>query len=362
MSITDRAAQWALIVIACLFVLAALGAARDILAPIVLALVTGIVLSPVTDGLDRLGLPHPVAAFGSLATGLLGIVALLLLLQPMVMRTVDAFPSVWRELNSAMYTVRGEIRGLNEIKAEVQGLLDPSSGTGDRSGTSSGDKGEGETGESALPSVEEVIFMAPAIAGQMVIFVGALFFFIFTRAETYKALARRLARPGSEDEAALRLRFAERQVARYFLTISLINLGLGICVGTAMAAIGMPSPAFWGAMAFFLNYFIYVGPAGFVGALLIGGITMFDGLQVLLPAALYLGMNVIESQFVTPTLVGRSLSVNPLLVFLSLVLFMWLWGPIGAVVAIPLLLWSLVLTSDIRQIARAAEPTPGPAR
>ncbi len=355
MSITARAAQWALIVIACLFVLAALGAARQILAPIVLALVTGIVLSPVTDGLDRLGLPHPVAAFGSLATGLLGIVALVLLLQPMVMRTVDAFPTIWRELNSAMYSVRGEIRGLNEIQAEVRGLFDPSSDK-PRSAAPADEKAEGDSGESALPSVEDVIFMAPAIAGQVVIFIGALFFFIFSRAETYRALAAGLARPGLEDETALRLRFAERQVARYFLTISFINLGLGICVGTAMAAIGMPSPAIWGAMAFFLNFFIYVGPAGLVGALLIGGITVFDGAQALLPAATYLALNILESQFVTPALVGRSLSVNPLFVFLSLVLFMWLWGPIGAVVAIPLLVWSLVLTSDIREIAAAAEP------
>lgn len=355
MTFIERAAQWSLIAIAVVLVFAALDAAQDIFAPIVLALVAGIVLSPVTEALDRVGLPRTLAALCSFGAGIAGILALVILLQPLATRTVDTFPAVWRELNSAMYTVKGEIRSLREISEDVKGLFDPSEPPeGNPAAAVKRDvPAEGGDGKSALPSVEDVIFMAPTIAAQALIFVGAMFFFILTRKEIYLALARRLAEPGMQDEAALRLRHAERQVARYFLTISVINLGLGVCVGAAMAAIGMPSPAIWGTLAFVLNYFLYVGPTGLAVVLLIAGITVYDGLQVLLPPAIYLLINMIEAQFVTPAMVGRSLSVNPLLVFLSLVVFLWLWGPLGAIVAIPLLVWGLVLTADIRDIRRA---------
>jgi predicted PurR-regulated permease PerM len=350
---TERVANWALIVIAVVLTFAALDSAEVVIAPIVLALVAGIVLSPVTESLDRLGLPHTVAALSSFLVGVIAIVILVMLAQPIVVRTAEVFPKVWREVNTAMYSVQGEIQSIREMAENAKSMLNPDNLSEQPEAVPANNQGGGGQGEDALPTVEDVIFMAPTIASQMLIFVGALFFFILTRKDIYVQLAARLARPDERDAAALRLRHAERQVSRYFLTISLINFGLGLCVSAAMAAIGMPSPGIWGALAFVLNYFLYVGPSLLIAVLLLAGLTVFDGLQVLLPAAIFVTFNMIESQFVTPSLIGRSLSVNPLLVFLSLVIFMWLWGPMGAIVAIPLLVWGLVLTADIRDLRRA---------
>lgn len=357
MAITERTAHWSLVVIAVVLTFGALYATRDIVAPIVLALVAGVVLSPVTETLDKLGLPHPFAAFCSFLSGIVVIVLIVLLCQPIVTRTIDALPVIWREVNSAMYTVKGEFRSLKEMSEEFRAAIDPSAEAVDGNPANAVKRPSDQAAQenvdtSAIPSVEDVIVMAPAIAGQILIFVGALFFFILTRKEIYEKLATRLAHSGYQHEAALRLRHAERQVARYFITISLINIGLGACVGLGMMAIGMPSPIIWGGLAFLLNYFLYVGPGIFTVILIVAGVVVYDGGQVVLPVAVYLTMNMIEAQFVTPTLVGRTLSVNPLLVFLALVLFMWLWGPIGAIVSIPLLVWGLVLTADIRDIRR----------
>lgn len=371
MSQLQKAASWAVIVIASFAILTAMKVGGEILAPIFLALTAGIILSPVTDGLERIGLPRAVSALASFGVGLCAIAGIVLIVQPVVTRTVDAFPTVWREVNSAIYTMRGELRSVTDMSEDVKALfappVDKEGNPADavrRASPAVQDGGDGET----IPTVEDVIFMAPTIAARILIFMGSLFFFVLTRREIYGAFARRFAPEHRIEDSALRFAHAERQVSRYFLTITLINIGLGVCVGAGMAAIGMPAPHIWGGLVFLLNYILYVGPAMMAAALVIAGVTVFDGAMAAAPAVIYLTMNMIEAQFVTPSLVGRSLSVNPLLVFLSLVLFMWLWGAIGAIVAIPLLVWGLVITSDIRSLRRAekerleqsrhAEPSP----
>ncbi|PUB14925.1 uncharacterized protein DUF20 [Yoonia sediminilitoris] len=92
-----------------------------------------------------------------------------------------------------------------------------------------------------------------------------------------------------------------------------------------------------------MNFVLYVGPIAMIAMLLVTGIVLFDGAVSFLPAATYLAMNGTELQIVTPTLVGKRLSVNPLLIFLSLVFWLWFWGPIGGIIAIPILIWGLTI-------------------
>ena len=141
---------------------------------------------------------------------------------------------------------------------------------------------------------------------------------------------------------------AERRVSLYFLTILVINAIFGIVVAGAMAVVGMPWPLTWGIVAFLLNFILYLGPVVVAGCLVVAGSLNFAGLEAFLPAAVYVGLNAVEGQFVTPSLVGRSLHVNPLLVFLSLVLWLWLWGPLGGFVAIPLLVWLIAVTTGFK--------------
>ena len=100
-----------------------------------------------------------------------------------------------------------------------------------------------------------------------------------------------------------------------------------------MQIVGMPAPPFWGIYAFLMNFILYLGPITVGLTLLVTGLVIFDGAYAVLPAALYFGMNAMEGQFVTPSLVGQQMRVNPLIVFLSLVFWLFLWGPIGAIIA-----------------------------
>lgn len=203
-----------------------------------------------------------------------------------------------------------------------------------------------------LPSITDALLYAPQFAAQFMIFTGTLYFFLMARNSIYDWVSATFHRFG-EDE----LRHAGKQVARYVLTISAINLCFGVLVAIVMQLIGMPSPILWGILAFTLNFILYLGPIVLIGTLVVTGIVMFDGAASFLPAAIYLAMNATEAQFVTPTLVGKSLSVNPLLVFLSLVFWLWLWGPIGGVIAIPLLIWCMTVFKALtRQTISSGTP------
>jgi predicted PurR-regulated permease PerM len=128
-------------------------------------------------------------------------------------------------------------------------------------------------------------------------------------------------------------------ISRYLLTITAVNVCLGVAVTLALWAVGMPSPALWGVLAVVLNYVMYVGPAMMALILLsISLATRQGGIDIIAPPAVYLGLHFIESQFITAQVLGVTMTMNPFLVFLSLAFWIWLWGPIGGFIAVPSLL------------------------
>ncbi|EKE43472.1 hypothetical protein OCGS_2204 [Oceaniovalibus guishaninsula JLT2003] len=337
----DRAAQISLIVLGVCAAAAALQYAESLLAPVVLALVIGVVLSPISDFWERIGAPRVIGALTSLMLTLGFVIVLVMLVQPVAFRVVSAWPTILSETRGTLVELQTAFEGLRNVGQEVDRAL-----TGDAPPPTAA--GPADTSVIAIPDTADALFLAPAVLGQTAVFAGTLFFFLLTRQEVYAWIARRIAPDTMTHDVAIRLRLAERQVARYFLTITVINTGLGVAVTAGMTALGMPEPYVWGAAATLLNFILYLGPAMLFGAFVIAGMVQFDGIASLLPALVYGGMNLIEAQFVTPAAVGKRLSVNPLLVFLALIAFLWFWGPLGGIVAIPLLLWAMVLANEIR--------------
>ncbi|MBB2487649.1 AI-2E family transporter [Mitsuaria sp. WAJ17] len=135
------------------------------------------------------------------------------------------------------------------------------------------------------------------------------------------------------------LRALQRDLSRYVLTLSLINLGVGLATALAMGALALPNPGLWGVAAALLNFIPYIGPWGTAAALaLAGAMTDAQGLQQLLPAGAFLSIHAIESNLLSPWLIGSRLAINPLSIFLSVLLWAWLWGLAGALIAVPLLI------------------------
>ncbi len=306
--------------------LVALHQARDLIAPVLSALLLGIVMTPLSDFWDKLRIPAAIAASLSVLVAIAVIFALLLVLEPYISQAISQGPVIREELRATVDELRRLLRGLEQISNDMAAAIEPNG------------SGSSEEEPMALPSLTDALFYAPQFLAQFLIFTGTLYFFLLARNAVYDWLSENIAALAKSD-----LRRAASQVSRYVLTISAINLSFGALVTVVMQLIGMPTPVVWGLLAFVLNFVLYLGPAILIAMLTVTGIVVFDGAASFLPPALYIAMNATEAQFVTPTLVGKSLAVNPLLVFLSLVFWLWLWGPIGGIIAIPLLIWTLTV-------------------
>src|SRR5690606_23547418 len=118
----------------------------------------------------------------------------------------------------------------------------------------------------------------------------------------------------------------QREVGRYFATITLINTGLGIATGIGMWALGMPTPILWGVAVALLNFLPYIGPLIATVMLAAVGLLTFDSVWgMLAPPALFLALNFIEDHLVLPFLLGRSLRLNPVVIFMWVLVWAWMW-------------------------------------
>jgi predicted PurR-regulated permease PerM len=130
-----------------------------------------------------------------------------------------------------------------------------------------------------------------------------------------------------------------RRVAGYIVTFSIINLGVGIATGLACWQLGLPEPAMWGGLAALLNFVPFVGPLITMGLLGLAGLATYDTLlQASFPVLAFWLINMIESNAVTPTVMGRRMTLNPLAIILAVSFWTWIWGPLGGLISLPLLI------------------------
>lgn len=148
----------------------------------------------------------------------------------------------------------------------------------------------------------------------------------------------------------------EADVSRYLVTVTLANLGLGAATGLAMFALGMPNPALWGALAALNNFIPYLGSmATTIVLALVAGVS-FDTLgEMAAPPLVFLALTALEGQLVTPMLLGRRLTLNPVVIFLAMLAWGWLWGIPGLLMAVPLLAAFKILCDHAPSLAAVGE-------
>jgi predicted PurR-regulated permease PerM len=334
-----RKAQTAFLgVLAVIAAFAALRIGQGLFAPVLVGLVLGVVCAPLTDVIEKVGLPRALSAFLMLAVFVALTTTLFVFVEPTITRAIRHLPAVWREITGLLEAFRSFVAGVEELQDSVEGALNAESGDGTvpRPNVNDGDEAV------QVPGVMDALVYAPSFAASLLIFAGTFYFFLVGRREIYDRADRGPSWLSSET-----LCRAERRVSRYFLTITLINAGFGTIIGVVMTLIGLPSPILWGIAAFLINFVLYLGPAALAVSFLIAGLLAFEGPLSFAPAAAYVTLNMIEGQFVTPSLVGRNMQVNPLMVFVSLVVWLWLWGPVGGIVAIPILVWGLYILGHL---------------
>jgi predicted PurR-regulated permease PerM len=177
---------------------------------------------------------------------------------------------------------------------------------------------------------------------------GVLIFLLLATGDHFTPkLARALQRRPDKKDAAEMTREIQQNISKYLFAVSLINSALGVGVGFSLYFAGMPNAAMWGVLAAVVNYVPYFGPIAGIIVVAVAGLLSFDTIgRGLLPAALYLGWHILEADCVTPFLLGRRFRLNPVVIFVALMFFAWLWGIVGGLLAMPILVTLKVICKD----------------
>ena len=317
--------RWPVLGIFLIAVVGAIAAARDFLVPVVLAFLLALVFSPVRRWLERRGVPPGISALAIVALLLVGLVAVVGGLAAPVTGWIDEAPRFAREVEFKLRTLAGAAQAVMEAKEQVDAMT-------------AGDDAATEVVVRDQDALVSVAFGTPLIVAQAA-FVLVLLFLVLASGDMFYEKVVHVLPTFQDKKRAMRIAHdIERKLSQYLFTITVINAGLGVSIGIAMALIGMPYPVVFGILGFALNFVPYLGAvAGVILAILVGLVTFDTAGWTLVTGAIYLTLTSFEGQFVTPYFVGRRLRMNVVVVFLAVAFWAWLWSVMGMLLAVPLL-------------------------
>jgi predicted PurR-regulated permease PerM len=311
---------------------AVLELAQTFLLPVVSGLVIGTMLGPLASLGTRLRMPHWLSATLVMAV-FVGLLALsITLLSAPIVEWIGRAPDIGNTIREKFQVFERPLAALNELRAAI---------------TPKGAPGvlQVDVGPSLLAPA--LTILTPAV-GELIVFFGVLFFYLVGRDNLRRSFVQFF---GERDVRLTVLRIfndIERSLTDYLTVVTVINVVVGLAA-TAIAYIaGLPNIVVFGILAFVLNYIPYLGPLIMNIVFFAVGVLTFPTLgQALIAPACFIAMTTLEGHFITPAIMGRRLTLNPLNVFLALAFWTWLWGPIGAFLAVPLLITALVVLKHL---------------
>ncbi len=326
----------AIIGIFLIMLVGALYFAQDLIIPLALAFMLSVLLSPIVRGLLRLGIPEGASAV-VIVLSLIGLMAVggWSLSGPFG-ELIDDAPRIAAEVREKIALFRGWFGFVEQMSQQVD-----------------------EMASSDDPRVTQVILKEPGLlksaatgVPQVVAKTGlalVLLLFLLASGDLFREKLVRVLPTLSDKKRAVQIsRDIERDVSRYLLTITGINILTGAAVGVGLWLIGMPNPLLWGVLAALLTYIPYLG--ALIGICLVGAVALvsFESLAyAMLAPAIYFGVAVLEGQFFTPMIVGRRLEMNPVAILIAVAFWGWLWGVIGALIAVPMLVMLKVVADRV---------------
>lgn len=301
--------------------------------PPVTAIIFTIVLSPLADRLVRVGLPNMLASFLAIVAMIAVIVlALTLILQPAFVM-VDQVPAMARQVAQRFAELRGEFAWITDVNRQLSRL----------------------TGRSARevvlasPSViEQVAFATPSVVLETLLTLLMTFFMIESRIRMKRRLLLDRQHFGASVRIARVMRAVQDRVASYILTVAQVNFAVGCIVAASAWAWGLTAPVMWGGLAFVLNFLPYLGPLIMMGLLALVGLGTSSTIALgLVPMLLFLALHAVEANIVTPAILGARFTLNPVSILIAISYFSWIWGVLGALLSVPILLTLAALVEHL---------------
>jgi predicted PurR-regulated permease PerM len=325
---------FALVGLLIIAVVAVLYVAKAFFLPITMAFIIGTMLSPAAGFLERYRIPRAVGAV-LIVTAVSAAASFIVgLISSPVMEWSNRLPELGAQLKDKLHIFDRPLALWQELQGMVGGS-DPLSSL------------QLPKFEWVQPTLE---FLSPTFA-EFLLFIATLILFI----ASWKDLRRALIMTFGDRTARLRtlriLNEIEEHLGNYLLMVTMINTGVGVATGLICALTGMPNPAGLGALAATLNFIPIIGPVAMFVVLVVVGVIAFPtiGGGLMAPMA-FAVVTFMEGHFITPTIVGRRLALNALAVFMALAFWTWLWGPMGAFLASPLLIVALILKEHLMPV------------
>ncbi len=322
-------------ILAALAICVALAMGQTFLLPIAVALVFSVILAPLCSRIEWFRIPRPVAALLTLiVAGGIAYLAFSLIAQP---------AANWME--NAPQTIQRAERQLRKLQEPLKPFTDISNEMQDIQ----------IVPQTPTPASRTVVVQQPGLAQSVlasvqtaVVQTGFIFilcyFFLITRGEFRMKFIAFQPTLRERVRAARVFRDMEKRVSGYIVTFSMINIVVGVGTGLACWQLGLPEPLMWGGLATMLNFIPFLGPAIMMGLLGLAGLATFNTLvEASFPVLAFMGISFLEANLITPTIVGRRMTLNPLAIILVVSFWIWIWGPVGGVIALPLLIMFKVI-------------------
>ena len=316
-----------------------LWAAQDLILPVLLAMFLALVGNPIIRLLRRARLPRFLGALLVLAMGIAGSV---LLAQQLVQPAGEWIRELPREIGQLAPKLRSLAKPVQDANKAAENIARAAGGE-NTSKPVQVVKTEVNDPYKALTATPRMV------ASVLAVVLLTFFFMVYGQDLQRNAIALLPGRQQKKLTVEI-LQAIESEISRYVLTISIINVLLGLAYAACLyffLALPLDEALLWGTMAAILNFAPYVGPLIGMVAMLAMGFLTYQPWQSLAPAAIYLGLHTLEGQLVTPIVLGKRMALSPLLLILALMVFGWLWGILGLLLAVPLLVCVKIVLSRI---------------
>jgi predicted PurR-regulated permease PerM len=319
---------------------------RAMLLPLVLALLLSYLLVPLVRGLARLRIP-PLLGAGIVLVALIGGIgySVSFLSEPAA-GWIEKAPYSLHQLQEKLLPLKKPIEKVAQASGEIDKLTSPEE-----------PQAKPQTVVVKRSALAEAFFtQGPEFVASAVVMLILLYFLLAYDGVFLTKIIRITPRLGDKKRAVSIMREIEIQISRYLLTITGINICLGIAVGTAVHFLGMRNPIMWGVMVAMLNFVPYLGAVTGIICMTLGAVLSFDSLghALIIPAS-YLVIAVLEGNFITPMVLGRSLTLNPVIILIALAFWGWMWGISGMILAVPILATFKIFCDHIEPMAPVAE-------
>ncbi|MER8922701.1 AI-2E family transporter [Mesorhizobium sp. M0802] len=301
--------------------------ARAFFMPVILAFLLTLTLTPIVRFLRKRGIPEVVSATMLVVLSICVFGVAGYLLSGPVIDLLNNTSSIGQQLTDRLAQLRRPLERIMQISHQIEQMTETSQ----------------EPGIQKVAMAQSGVLSAAASnvlsAGTSLTIIFVLSLFLLASGTMFYEKIIQSFASLSEKKRALRVVYdVEREISHYLLTVTVINAGLGAVIGLGLWALGMPNPLVWGTMAALLNFLPYVG--ALITIVLVSVIAMisFDSISyALLAPGFVLLCDIVEGQFVTPMVVGRRLEINAVAIFIAIAFWSWLWGFVGALMAVPLL-------------------------